>query len=100
MKLRPRKKTNGMILVTTPSVVSDIIIDNLAFKYLKMVYPILREKLDGKFKRTIIVNGAYYSVSQNKEKFIPTIINDISDTFALEREYSKSLVFSYFKINP
>jgi hypothetical protein len=98
MKLRPKKKTSGKILETTSSVVSDNIIDNLAFKYLKMVYPILREKLDGKFKRTIVVNDTHYSVSQNKQRFIPTIINDICDTFALDHEYSKSLVFDYFKI--
>ncbi len=98
MKLRPQKKMNGMSLVTTLLLVSDDIINNLIFKYLKTVYPILRMKIDGKFKRTIVVNEIYYSVSQEKNAFIPTIIKDISRTFALEHLESKSIVSDYFKI--
>jgi hypothetical protein len=97
-KLRPQKKTNGKSLETMLSVVSDNVMDNLAFKYLKNVYPIFRTKIDGKFKRTIIVNDTQYSVSQNKRNFIPTIINDISSTFAIEHIDSKLIVFDYFKI--
>lgn len=97
-KSRPKKLMNGKSLVTTPLVASDDVMDSLAFKYLKNVYPILRIKIDGKFKRTIIVNGMQYSVSKNKDKFIPTIINDISLTFAIEQLNSKIIVFDYFKI--
>ena len=96
-KLRPQKKTNGKSLVTIPSLVSDNTINNLVFKYLKNVYPILRIKIDGKFKRAIVVNSSCYSVSQHKNSFIPTIVNDISRTFDLEHIDSKSVVFDYFK---
>ena len=98
MKLRPQKRTNGMSLVTTLLLVSDDIIINLIFKYLKTVYPILRIKIDGKFKRTIVVNDIYYSVSQQKNTFIPTIVQDISKTFDLDHFESKSIIFNYFKV--
>lgn len=97
-KLRPQKKTNGKNLVTTLQPYSDDIIEGLIFKYLKLVYPVSRTKFDGKFKRTIMINGNTYPVSQSKQKFIPTLINDISKTFAINQIESKVIIFNYFKI--
>ena len=97
-KLRPKKQTNGKNLVTISQQTSDIIIEKLIFKYLKSVYPILRIKVDGKFKRTIMVNNNTYPVSQSKDKFTPTLINEISKAFAINQNDSKLIVFNYFKI--
>jgi hypothetical protein len=96
-KLRPQKKTNGKNLVTTLQLYSDDIIEGLIFKYLKSVYPVSRTKFDGKFKRTIMINGNTYPVSQSKQKFMPTLINDISKTFAINQIESKVIIFNYFK---
>ena len=96
MKLRPKKniipKTEIIIKETF-----DIIIGELISKYLKNVYPISRSKFGNKFKRTIIVNNITYSVSQGKTKYIPTLINDISKTFAISQIESKTIIFNYFK---
>jgi hypothetical protein len=99
-KLRPHKKTNGKNLVTTLQPYSDDIIEGLIFKYLKSVYPVSRTKFDGKFKRTIMIDGNTYSVSQSKQKFIPRLINDISKTFAINQIETKIIIFNYFKIKP
>jgi hypothetical protein len=99
-KLRPQKKTSGKNLVTTLQQYSDDIIERLIFKYLKSVYPISRTKFDGKFKRTIMINGNTYAVSQSKQKFVPSLIKEISDTFAINQSESKIIIFNYFKIKP
>jgi len=98
MKLRPQKKTNGKNLVTMLSPHFDSITNHLAFKYLKTVYPISRTKINGKFKRTIIVNDRLYSVSSDKNEFLEVLINNISNTFAISQIESKILVFDYFKV--
>lgn len=97
-KLRPKKNTIGKNLETTISPFSDEITNKLAFKYLRIVYPILRMNIDGKFKRTILINGSYYSVSQNKSEFVPPLINEISNTFSIQQAESKIIIFDYFKI--
>ncbi len=97
-KLRPQKKSNGKSLETIISQPSDNIIGKLVFKYLNNVYPILRINLNGKFKRTINVNGNNYSVSKNKRDFIPKLIGEISNTFNITNIESKILLFDYFKI--
>lgn len=97
-KLRPKKKLSGKNLETTLSAFSDEITNNLAFKYLRIVYPILRMNIGGKFKRTIQINGNYYSVSKNKSEFVPTLIQEISNTFSIEQSESKIIIFDYFKI--
>jgi hypothetical protein len=97
-KLRPQKKTNGKSLVTTLQQHSDDIILSLIYNYLKLVYPISRTKFNGKFKRAIIINGNVYAVSQSKEKFLPSLISDISNTFAINQSESKFIIFNYFKI--
>ena len=99
-KLRPQKKTNGKNLVTTSQQHSDVVIESLIFNYLKLVYPISRTKFDGKFKRTIIINDKVYAVSQSKGKFIPSLIMEIANTFAINQIESKIIVFNYFKIKP
>lgn len=98
MKLRPKKKTNGMTLETIVSLYSDELINSLAFKYLKLAYPVLRNKINGKFKRTIFVNERMYSVSTEKKDFLQIIINNISSTFGLTQHESKLIIFDYFKI--
>ena len=101
MKLRPKKNTNktsGMILETTTLLYSDELINSLAFKYLKLAYPVLRNKINGKFKRTIFVNERMYSVSTEKKHFLQIIINNISNTFGLTQQESKLIIFDYFKI--
>jgi hypothetical protein len=98
MKSRPQKKTNGKNLVTTLSPHSDSVTNQLAFKYLKTVYPISRTNINGKFKRTIIVEDKLYSVSKDKNNFLQTLINNISNTFAISQLESKYLVFDYFKV--
>jgi len=99
-KLRPQKNTNGKNLVTILQHHSDEVIESLIFKYLKFVYPISRTKFDGKFKRTIIINGSTYAVSQSKQKFVPSLIKEISNTFAINQNESKVIIFNYFKIKP
>lgn len=98
MKSRPQKKTHGKNLVTTLSPHFDQITNQLAFKYLKTVYPISRTKINGKFKRTIHVDGKLHSVSKDKNDFLQTLINNISSTFAISQLESKYLVFDYFKV--
>lgn len=98
MKLRPKRKTNGKTLETTLLLYSDEVINSLAFKYLKYAYPVLRNKINGKFKRTIFVNERMYSVSTEKKEFLQIIINNISSTFGLSQNESKSIIFDYFKI--
>jgi|LakMenEpi03Aug12_release.lakeMendotaPanAssembly.Ray.scaffolds.fasta_scaffold294981_2 hypothetical protein len=97
-KLRPQKKSIGKISETIISPCSDDITTKLVFRYLKNVYPILRINLEGKFKRTINVNGKNYSVSKNKNEFVPKLINDLSNTFSISQKESKSILFNYFKI--
>lgn len=101
MKLRPKKNTNktsGMILGTTVLPHSDKVINSLTFRYLKLVYPILRNKINGKFKRTIFVNERLYLVSTEKTQFLQILINNISSTFGLSQNESKLIIFDYFKI--
>jgi len=101
MKLRPKKnmnKTSGMILETTVLLHSDEVINSLAFRYLKLAYPILRNKINGKFKRTIFVNGSLYLVSTEKKQFLQVLINNVSNTFDLTQYESKLIIFNYFKI--
>lgn len=101
MKLRPKKntnKTNGITLGTTVSPHSDDVINSLTFRYLKLAYPVLRSKINGKFKRTIFVNERLYLVSSEKTKFLQILINNISSTFGLNQNDSKLIIFDYFKI--
>jgi hypothetical protein len=101
MKLRPKKNTNktsGMILGTTALVHSDDVINSLAFRYLKLAYPVLRNKINGKFKRTIFVNERLYLVSTEKTQFLQILINNVSSTFGLNQYESKLIIFDYFKI--
>ncbi len=97
-KLRPQKKTIGKILETTTLPCSDEIVAKLVFKYLKTVYPIRRINLEGKFKRTINVNGKNYSVSKNKNEFVPKLISELSNSFSITQLESKTILFDYFKI--
>jgi hypothetical protein len=98
MKLRPQKQTNGMTLVTTSSHHSDEVTHRLAFKYLNNLYPITRVKINGKFKRSVEIDGRTYSVSTEKPLFIPIIIKNLSSTFAVNEYDAKALIFDYFKI--
>jgi hypothetical protein len=98
MKIRPKKKTSGNTLVTTTSPHSDQIIYKLIFKYLNMVYPVVRVKINGKFKRSIDINGRIYSVSTEKNNFIPIIMYNISDSFNINDIDVKNIIFEYFKI--
>ena len=83
MKLRPQKQTNGMTLVTTPSHHSDQVVHRLVFKYLNALHPIIRVKINGKFKRSVEIEGRIYSVSNEKTSFIPIIIKNLASSFAI-----------------
>lgn len=98
MKLRPQKKTNGKNLETTLPQHSDEIINSLAFKYLKLAYPVLRNKINGKFKRTIVVDEQLYSISSEKNRFLQIIINNVSSAFGISQSESRLIIFDYFKI--
>lgn len=98
MKLRPKKNMGGMILETTALVHSDEVIDLLVFRYLTLAYPVLRNKIKGKFKRTIFVNEHLYLVSTEKTKFLQVLINNVSSTFGLNQHETKLIIFDYFKI--
>jgi hypothetical protein len=96
MKLHPKKnitpKGELIFKETFDNVIAEIV-----SKYLKNVYPISRSKFGNKFKRTIIINDITYSVSQGKLKYLPTLINSISNTFAISQTESKKIIFNYFK---
>jgi hypothetical protein len=98
MKIRPRKQTNGMTLVTTASQHFDQKISDLAFKYLKTLYPVNRVKINGKFKRSVEIDNRVYSVSTEKSLFIPILIKGLANTFAVNEYNAKKIVFQYFKI--
>jgi hypothetical protein len=98
MKTRPNRFKTVDKITNQHEFNCDVVINELVFKYLKSVYPISRTKFDGKFKRSIIIDGNTYSVSQSKGKFIPKLIHDISKSFAINPIESKSIIFNYFKI--
>lgn len=98
MKIRPRKQTSGMTLVTTVSLHFDQKIIDLAFKYLKILYPVSRVKINGKFKRSVEIENRIYSVSAEKSLFIPILIKALANTFAVNESSAKEIVFQYFKI--
>lgn len=99
MKLRPQKLTNGTSLGTITSHHFDLIIRSLVFKYLNNLYPVNRIKIKGKFKRCILINFQIYAISDEKSIFLPILITNLTNTFAIDEFYAKKLIFDYFKIN-
>lgn len=76
----------------------DDLIKSLIFKFLIMYYPIDRVKINGKFKRAIIVEDKVYSISNEKNSFLTQIISKISNSFNISESDSKSIIFDYFKL--
>jgi hypothetical protein len=97
MKFRPtktfKKNHNANIVYF-----EDDLIKCLIFKFLRMYYPIDRVKINGKFKRAIIVGDKVYSISNEKNSFLTEIILKISNSFNISENDSKYIIFDYFKL--
>lgn len=97
MKIRP-SKTYKQNYNANLVYFKDDLIKSLIFKYLRMYYPIDRVKINGKFKRAIIVDNKVYSISSDKNSFLSEIILKISNSFNISENDSKSIIFDFFKL--
>lgn len=97
MKVRPSKITNKNSFAKIVQFDDDLL-KKIIFKFLMMYYPIDKIKINGKFKRGIMVEDKIYSISNEKNAFLKEIIFKISNSFNISEKESKLIVFDYFKL--